>query len=118
MTLRIVAHPASRHSLFREHDGPRAGVRLEDVRRQALAEIDLRLAVVGRVDLVLDDVEFELFEGAAHVVETVLGLDDHFVEPRVVAPRLALLRGRPEVSLAAPVPGGAADPAVEDVASL
>ena len=59
----------------------------EDVRRQLLAQIHLRLAVVGRVHLVLDDVELEVVERAAHVVEAVLRLDHHFVEARRVRPR-------------------------------
>ena len=71
-----------------------------------------------RVDLVLDDVELELVERAAHVVEAVLRLDDDFVEPAGVRPGLGLLGQRAEVPLAAPVAAGAANPAVEHLPVL
>ena len=88
-------------------------MRVEHFLAELLAEIDLRFLVVG-VRLVLHDVEVEMIERAAHFVEPVLGLHQDLVEPVLDRPRFLLLGERAEVSLAAPVAPGAADPGVED----
>ena len=90
--------------------------RTSDVSRLLRYTFDSRLS--WRFDLVLDHVELELVERAAHVVEAVLRLDDDLVKPGGVRPRLRLLGQRAEVALTAPVAARAADPAVEHLAIL
>src|SRR5712671_4452223 len=57
-------------------DGLLAAMPRDHLGQQLLAQIDLRLGVVGEVALVAHDFEPEMIERAAHVVELVLGLDD------------------------------------------
>src|SRR5207249_12333273 len=83
---------------------------------QLLAQVDLRLRVVGGVALVLDDLEPQVIERAAHVVELVLRLDDDLVESLLDRPELLLLGERAKESLAAPVAARAADPGVQHAA--
>ena len=47
---------------------------------ELLAEVDLRFGVVGEVALVLHDLEAQVVERAAHVVELVLRLHDDFID--------------------------------------
>ena len=58
----------------------------------------------------------QLRERAAHLVETVLGLDDDLVEAVVHRPHFLLFGQRAEVALAAPVLARPANPLVEDAA--
>ena len=83
-----------------------------------LLRVHLRLGVVACVPLVLDDLEAEVVQRAAHVVELVLGLDDDLVEPLLDRPRFLLLGERAEMPLAAPVAPRAADPGVEDAPAV
>src|ERR1041385_1825012 len=99
-------------------DGARAAVSVDRFRQQLLAQIDLRLGVVARVALVFHDLEPQVVERAAHLVELVLGLDDDLVEALRDGPVLLLLGQRAEESLAAPVAPRAADPRVEDAARV
>ena len=71
--------------------------------RQQLAQIDLRLARCRPRALVLDDVELQLRQHAAHVVVAVLGLDDDFLEAGGHRPHFRFFGQRAEVALAAPV---------------
>ena len=87
-------------------------------RRQQLAQIHLRLAVVDAVAFVLDDVELQLRQRAAHVVVPVLRLDDDFLEAARDGPRLGFLGQRAEVALPAPVAAGRADPGIQNAAAV
>src|SRR5262245_16743706 len=108
--------PNSKFSILNFYDRFRAAVGLDHLRQQLLAQIDLRLGVVGGVALVLDDLEAEVVERPAHVVELVLGLDDDLVEAVRNRPQLLLLGERAEEALAAPVAARAADPGIEHAA--
>ena len=68
---------------------------------------------VDRVGNEADDVEAELRQRAAHLVEAVLGLGDDLVEPVLDRPDFLLFGQRTEVSLAAPVLPGTADPLIK-----
>ena len=65
------------------------------------------------VPLVLHDLEAQVVERAAHLVEPVLGLDDNLVEALLDRPDFLLLGQRAEMPLAAPVAARAADPRVQ-----
>src|SRR5690242_1206675 len=91
---------------------------VEDVLAEPLAEEDLRFAVVERILDEPDDVEMQLRERRAHVVEPVLRLHEDLVEPIGNRPRLLLFGQRPEVALAAPVLPRSAYPLIEDPASV
>src|SRR6185436_9118251 len=93
---------------------PPAAMPVDDVLAQALAEEDLRLAAVNWMRHEADDVERQLRERAAHLVETVLGLDDDLVEAVIHRPHFLLFGEGAEVALAAPVLACPADPLVED----
>src|SRR6478672_11845099 len=85
----------------------------DSLRQEFLAEIDLRLRVVGTVALVPHDLEPQVVERTAHVVELVFRLDDDFVEPVLNRPELLLLRERAEEALSAPVTPGTANPCIQ-----
>ena len=70
-----------------------------------LAEIDLRFAVV-RMRLVLDDVEMQMVERAAHLVEAILRLHQNLVEPVLDRPGFLLLGQRAEMALTRASRGG------------
>src|SRR6476469_9838436 len=108
-------HPAKRldPSGGHLHDGLAAAVRRNSLGQQFLAEIDLRLRVVGGVAFVLHHLEAQMIERAAHVVELVLGLDDDLVEALLDRPQFLLLGERAEETLSPPVAACAADPGVE-----
>ena len=91
-------------------------MRVEHVLPEALAEEHLRLTGVDRVRHETDHVELELRQGAAHLVELVLGLGDDLVEAVVDRPAFLLFGQRPEMPLAAPVAARAADPLIQDPA--
>src|SRR3954463_15391211 len=95
-------------------DGFLAAVRGNHLRQELLAQIDLRLGVVEAVAFVAHDFEPQVVEGAAHVVEAVLRLDDNLVEAVLDRPQLLLLGEGAEEPLAAPVAPRAADPCVEN----
>ena len=97
-------------------DGARQLVALEDRGVELLAQIDLRLGSIGRMRLELHDLESQVVEGAAHLVELVLGLDDDFVEAVLVGPGFLFLAQGAEEPLAAPVAPRPANPGVEDLA--
>ena len=69
--------------------------------------------VVERVLDEADDVEVQLRERAAHLVEAVLGLDEDLVEAVGQRPDFLLLGERAEVPLPAPVAAGAANPLIQ-----
>ena len=104
--------------LVRAHDRAAAAVAVDDVLAEPLAEEHLRLARVVRVLHEADDVEVQLRERAAHLVEPVLGLDDDLVEAVGERPDFLLFGERAEVPLAAPVAAGAANPLIEDAAAV
>src|SRR5258706_6349088 len=99
-------------------DHLRASVLPDDVGQELLAQVDLRLGVVGGVSLVFHHLEPQVIEGAAHLVEPVLRLHDDLVEALLDRPDFLLLGERAEVPLAAPVAARAADPGVDDAAAL
>ena len=90
-------------------------MRVEHFLAELLAEIDLGFVIVG-MRLVLHDVEVQMIERAAHLVEPVLGLHQDLVEAVLDRPRFLLLGERAEMPLAAPVAPRAADPGVQDPA--
>src|SRR5215204_3825837 len=65
-----------------------------------------------------DDVELQLRERAAHLVELVLGLGDDLVESVIDRPDFLLFGQRSEMTLPAPVRAGAADPLIQNTSIL
>src|ERR1044071_4035296 len=94
-------------------DRASAAMRVDGLGQQLLTEVDLRFGVIDGVALVLDHLEPQMVERAAHIVEPVLGLDDDLVEPVRHRPLFLLLGKRAEKSLAAPVAPRAANPGEE-----
>jgi len=99
--------------MFVATNRPAETVTVDDVLSEALAEEDLGLTRIDGVRNEADHVERELREGAAHLVEAVLGLDDDLVEAVVDGPDFLLLGEGSKVALTAPVLSGAADPLIE-----
>src|SRR5258705_12935025 len=99
-------------------DGLLAAMPGDHFGEELLAQIHLRLGVVGAVALVAHDFEPEMVQRAAHVVELVLRFDDDFVEAMLDGPQLLLLGERAEEPLAAPVAPRPADPGVEHAPSF
>src|SRR5258708_3143884 len=93
-------------------DHPSAAVAVDDVLAEALAEEHLGLAIVRDVRDEPDDVEIELRERRAHLVELVLRLHEDLVEAVRQRPDFLLLGQRPEVPLPPPVASRAADPLI------
>src|SRR5882672_2906678 len=89
-------------------------MRVEDVGVELLAEVNLRLAIVG-VWLVLHDVEVEMVERAAHLIKLVLGLHQNLVEAVGDSPRLLLLGEGAKMPLSSPVAPRSPDPRVENL---
>ena len=91
---------------------------IDHVLAKTLAEEHLGLAGLERMLHEPDDVEVQLCERAAHLVEAVLGLDDDFVEAVGERPDFLLLGEGAEVPLAAPVAAGAANPLIQHAAAV
>src|SRR5258708_35139748 len=91
---------------------------VQNLGQQPLAEVHLRLGVVGGVALVLDHLEPQVVERATHIVEPVLRLDDNLIEALPDGPELLLLGQGAEMTLASPVAARAADPGVEDMPAV
>src|SRR5687767_3259595 len=97
---------------IRVDDSPSARVGADDVGGQLLAEIDLGFPVVGGMDLVFHDVELQLVQRPAHIVEPVLRLDDHLMKASGVRPCFRFFGERPKMPLAPPIAARPSDPAV------
>src|SRR5262245_53428658 len=85
----------------------------EQFRMQLLAQVDLRLGIVGGLAFVFHDLEPQVIERAAHLVELVLGLHHDFVKTLFDGPEFLLFGERAEVALPAPVAPRAANPGVQ-----
>ena len=75
------------------------------------------VGIVGSMPFVFHNLEAEMVERAAHLVELVLGFDDDLVETLRDRPHFLLLGESAEMTLAAPVAACPANPGVKNPAA-
>src|SRR4029453_14956619 len=91
---------------------------IDAVLPEPLAEKQLRLPGVEGMLHEANHVEVQLRERAAHFIETVLRLDDDFVEPVGQPPDFLLFGEGAKVPLTPPVRAGPSDPVIQPPAAI
>src|SRR5574339_1248794 len=91
---------------------------VDDVLPEALAEKQLRLALIERMRHEANQIEMELRQRTAHLVEAVLRLDNDLVEPVGQRPDFLFLGKGAKVPLSAPVRARPANPVIEHAPAI